>query len=143
MKRLLWVFFGGLGLIVLAGIIVAARQEPPISSGPLALPDGAVVRVVGVTYGTNHFVGRPLARLVAHTPAAMQIVLKRLLGSKAVLLGSTTTSDPMLVVWLGNATTNATPPTGSGYLNLSGTSQAEPRQPTSRLPCSAAAGSSS
>jgi hypothetical protein len=51
-----------------------------------------------VTYGTNHFVGRPLARLVAHTPAAMQIVLKRLLGSKAVLLGSTTTSDPMLVV---------------------------------------------
>jgi hypothetical protein len=117
MKRLLRVFFGGLGLIVLAGIIVAVRQEPPISSGPLALPDGAVVRVVGVTYGTNHFVGRPLARLVAHTPAAMQIVLKRLLGSKAVLLGSTTTSDPMLVVWLGSATTNATPPTGSGYIN--------------------------
>jgi len=116
-KRLLWIFFGSLGLLVLAGIIVAMRQPKAITSGPLALPDGEVVRVVGVTYGTNHFLGRPLARLVAHTPAAIQVVLKRLLGSKAVLLGSTITSDPMLVVWLGSTTTNATPPTGSGYIN--------------------------
>jgi hypothetical protein len=116
-KRLLWVFFGGLGLIVLAGIAVAVRPPPPVTSGPLTLPDGATVRIVGVTYGINHFVGRPLARLVAHMPAAMQTVFKRLLGSKADLLASTTTSDPMLVVWLGRATTNATPPTGSGYIN--------------------------
>ena len=85
MKRSLWVFFGSLGLIVLAGIIVAVRQPPPVASGLLTLPDGVVVRIVGVTYGTNHFIGRPLARLVAHMPAAMQTVLKRLLGSHAVL----------------------------------------------------------
>src|ERR1039457_651359 len=117
MKRLLWVFFGSLGLIVLAGIILAVRPPPPVTSGPLTLPNGATVRIVGVTYGTNHFVGRPLARLVAHMPAAIQTVFKRLLGSQAVLLGSATTSDPMLVVWLGRATTNANPPTGSGYIN--------------------------
>jgi hypothetical protein len=116
-KRLLWVFFGGLGLMVLVGIVVAVRQPPAVTSGPLTLPDEAVVRVVGVTYGTNHFLGRPLARFVAHMPAAVQTVFKRLLGSKAVLQASATTPVPMLVVWLGRGTNNATVPPDSGYFN--------------------------
>jgi len=68
MRRFIWGFFGSLGLMVLASIVVAVRQPKPPFSGPLTLPDGAVVRVVGVTYGTNHLVGRPLARAVAHLP---------------------------------------------------------------------------
>lgn len=115
MRRLLFLFFGSLCLIVLAGIVVVLRQPKPITSGPLSLPDGSVVRILAVTYGTNHVVGRPLARLVARTPAALQAVLVRLLGNRATLQFSTATSEPKLVVWLGRATNNATIPPGSGY----------------------------
>ena len=116
MKRLLWVFFGCLGLVVLAGIIVAVRKPPPVTSGPLTLPDGAVVRIVGVTYGTNHFVGRPLARFVAHMPAGVQTVFKRLLGSKAVLQSSATTLEPRLIVWLEHATNRPTAQAAAGHV---------------------------
>jgi len=75
-----------------------------------------VVRIVGVTYGTNHFIGRPLARLVAHMPPVMQTVFKRLLGSHAVLQCSTSTFEPKLIVWLGRATNSVSDPTGTGYL---------------------------
>jgi hypothetical protein len=117
MKRLFWVFFGSLGLVVLVGIVVAVRQPKPIVSAPLTLPDGTVVRIMGVTYGTKHFLGRPLARFVAHVPAGVQVVLKRLLGSQAVLQASTTTFEPRLIVWLGHTTNNATALAGSGYIN--------------------------
>src|ERR1035441_2889805 len=62
MRRLLLVFFGGIGLILLAGIVMALRLPKPITSGPLSLPDGSVARIMAVTYGTNHVVGRPLGR---------------------------------------------------------------------------------
>jgi hypothetical protein len=106
MKRVFWVFFGALGIIVLAGIMVAGRQPAPPFSGPLTLPDGAVVRLAGVTYGTNHLLGRPLARAIAHLPSGAQAVLQRLLGSRALLEASTTTSVPTLIVWLERATNN-------------------------------------
>jgi hypothetical protein len=117
MRRLLFLFFGSLGLIVLAGIIVALRQPKPIASGPLSLPDGSVVRILAVTYGTNHVVGRPLARLVARMPAPVQAGLLYLLGKRAALQFSTTTSEPKLIIWLGRATNNATTPPGSGYFS--------------------------
>jgi hypothetical protein len=107
MNRVLWFLFGSLGVIALAGIIVALRQPPPASTGPLKLPDGSVVRIVGVTYGTNHLVGRPLARLVAQMPPRAQVLLKRLLGHRAALQCSTTTAEPQLTVWLGRSTNNA------------------------------------
>src|ERR1019366_6252609 len=116
MRRLLFLFFGSLGLIVLAGIIVALRQPKPIASGPLSLPDGSVVRILAVTYGTNHVVGRPLARFVARMPAAVQTGLVRLLGSRATVQFSTTTSEPKLVIWLGRATNNVTTPPSSSYV---------------------------
>jgi hypothetical protein len=116
-KRLLRLFFGCLGFILLAGIVVAVRQPKPVVSGPLTLPDGSVVRIVGVTYGTNHFLGRPLARFVAHMPAGAQGVLQRLLGSQAVLRASATTFEPSLIVWLARATNNAATSPNSGYLS--------------------------
>jgi len=116
MRRLLFIFFGSLCLIVLAGIVVALRQPKPIASGPLALPDGSVVRILAVTYGTNHVVGRPLARLVGRMPAVLQSVLVRLLGNRAAAQFSTTTSEPKLVVWLGRATNNAVTPPASSYI---------------------------
>ena len=117
MRRLLFLFFGSLGLIALAGIVVALRQPKPIASVPLSLPDGSVVRILAVTYGTNHAVGRPFARLVARMPAALQAVLVRLLGSRAALLAATTTPEPKLIIWLGRATNNAATPPGSGYFH--------------------------
>jgi hypothetical protein len=116
MRRLLFLFFGSLGLIVLAGIIVALRQPKPFASGPLSLPDGSVVRILAVTYGTNHVVGRPLARLVARMPAAVQTGLLDLLGKRAALQFSTTTAEPKLIVWLGRATNNAATPPASSYV---------------------------
>src|ERR1035437_6910789 len=115
MRRLLFLFFGSLGLIVLAGIIVALRQPKPIASVPLSLPDGSVVRLLAVTYGTNHVVVRPLARLIARMPDLAQDVLLRLFGTRAALLASTTTAEPKLILWLGRATNNAASPPGSGY----------------------------
>jgi hypothetical protein len=115
MRRLLVLVFGTLGLIGLAGIIVALRQPKPIASVPLSLPDGSVVRMVAVTYGTNHVVGRPLARLIARMPDLAQDVLLRLFGTRAALLASTTTPEPKLILWLGRATNNAASPPGSGY----------------------------
>ena len=112
MRRLLFFFFGSLCLIVLAGIVVVLRQPKPITSGPLSLPDGSIVRIMAVTYGTNHVVGRPLARLVARMPAG----LSDLLGGLFPLLASTTTPEPKLIVWLARAANNATNPPGSGYL---------------------------
>jgi hypothetical protein len=115
MRRLLFLFFGSLGLIVLAGIIVALRQPKPVTSGPLSLPDGSVVRILAVTYGTNHVVGRPLARLVARMPHHVQAALVRLLGKRAALEFSTSTYEPRLIIWLGRTTNNAPTPTGSSY----------------------------
>jgi hypothetical protein len=116
MRRLLFIFFGSLGLIVLAGIVVALRQPKPTASGPLSLPDGSVVRILAVTYGTNHVVGRPLARFVARMPAAVQAGLLYLLGKRAALQFSTTTSEPKLIIWLGRATNNAATPPASSYV---------------------------
>ena len=115
MRRLLFVFFGSLVLILLAGIIMALRLPKPIVSGPLSLPDGAVVRIVAVTYGTNHAVGRPLARLVARMPDAVRDGLLDVLGSPVALLGSATTPEPTLIIWLGRTTNNAAAPLGTGY----------------------------
>jgi hypothetical protein len=112
MRRLLFLFFGSLGLILLAGIVVALRQPKPMASVPLSLPDGSVVRILAVTYGTNHAVGRPVARLVARMPAG----LSDLLGGLFPLLASTATPEPKLIVWLARAANNATNPPGSGYL---------------------------
>lgn len=117
MRRLLWVFFATLGLVVLAGIFVALREPKPVVSGPLTLPDGSVVRIVGVTYGTNHYVGPPLARLAARMPDPMQAILKRLFGSRLAAKCATTTSRPTLILWIGRATNNASPPGGPGYLS--------------------------
>jgi len=101
--------------MVLAGIIAAVRQPPAVTSGPLTLPDGAVVHIVGVTYGTNHFLGPPLARLVARMPTGTRAALQRLLGRHGMLQRSTTTSEPKLIVWLRCATNSVPSPPGSGY----------------------------
>jgi hypothetical protein len=118
MKRLLWWFFGTLGLVMLAGLVVALRQPKPLESAPLTLPDGSVVRVVGVTYGTNHLLGPPVARLAARLPSPVQDILQLLLGRRATLLGSITTPTPKLVVWLGRTTNNVTAPARSGYYEV-------------------------
>jgi hypothetical protein len=115
MRRLLFVFFGSLILILLAGIIMALRLPKPIVAGPLSLPDGSDVRIVAVTYGTNHAVGRPLARLIARMPEVVQSVLLDLPGSPFDLLGSAATPEPKLIIWLGRATNNAAAPPGAGY----------------------------
>jgi hypothetical protein len=127
-----------IGLAVLAGLLTLALlglrlQKPePISTGSLVLPDGSTVRIVGATYGTNHLLGPPVARLAYRISPNIQNVLASLFGRFAALRGSTITPRPALVVWLDRTSTNSTlPPSGymeafladtSGFLSGNGAS---------------------
>jgi len=116
MRKWLFLCLGGLSLVLLVEVIVTLRQPKPIVSGPLSLPDGSVVRIVAVTYGTNHVVGPPLARLVARLPGVVQEPLSDLLGRFGTLQGATITAEPKLILWLGRTTNSASVPPGAGYL---------------------------
>jgi hypothetical protein len=115
-KRLLWLFFGGISLIVLAGVVLAFRVPKQVVPTPLKLPNGEILRVLAVTYGTNHMVGSPVARVVARMPPVPQALLTRILGSRVALQCSATTSDPKLLVWLRRATNNSSAAMNAGYL---------------------------
>lgn len=117
MKRFFPVTFGLLGLIALGLFFVLLRQPKPTMPGPLVLPDGSSVSLVAVTYGTNHVVGPPLARLVAKMPPQLRAILTRLLGPRATV-HETTTSNPQLVVWLDRNTNNAVAPPGPGSFSV-------------------------
>jgi hypothetical protein len=90
------------------------RPARPISTGTLALPDGAHVRIIAATYGTNHIIGTPLARAIAHLPGGLQQAATRFLGGRARTTQFRTTSEPALILWLQNDTPPPTPPTGTG-----------------------------
>jgi hypothetical protein len=73
-------------------------------SDRLKLPDGSTVHILGVTFGTNHVVGTPLARLVAtiKPPAPIQQFLGRYLGDVAIHRAST--PEPTMIIWLDRST---------------------------------------
>jgi hypothetical protein len=111
MKRTFLYLLAGLVVAMLVVCVALLRPARPVSSGQLALPDGSVVRIIAVTYGTNHVAGSVLARLVDKWPPRVQAVAKRLFGVRASALGKMATPESRLVVWV-DRTTNSTMPTG-------------------------------
>jgi hypothetical protein len=66
----------------------------------LVLPDGTMLTVAGVDYGTNHVLGSRFMRWAASTSPAVQAGLKKLFGPRAVPPRTLVTATPALVVWL-------------------------------------------
>ena len=118
--RFFWILLA-LGLVAaVAGIAVlmALARSRSGSSGWLALPDGSVVRVFGVTYGTNHVIGNPLTRLASEMPAGVQSVLAGLFGPRAIRNQTLSTPFPTLVVWLDpKSSVSVVLPSYSGYID--------------------------
>jgi hypothetical protein len=108
-KRLL-IAAGLLGLALLALALAFFFLPKTVRSGPLTLPDGSVVRIVAVTYGTNHVVGPPLWRALAQLPPSSQKLLGRWprLGNLIASVRTTRTTDPTLIVWVEGITNRAT-----------------------------------
>jgi hypothetical protein len=103
----------GLGAILLAvGVSRRAKPAPTIS---LVLADGSMVRILATTYGTNHVIGPPLARMVSQWPPPLQALAGRLFGLRAGSLHSTSTPRSALVVWLDDVNRTTNTPPYSGY----------------------------
>src|SRR5215831_2947792 len=98
----LLIAFALIGLVILALVLAIVCLPKPVRSGPLTLPDGSVVRIVAVTYGTNHVIGPPVWRLLAKLPPNLQGVLSRWqwFGNRMSKVRTTRTSDPTMIVWL-------------------------------------------
>jgi hypothetical protein len=96
-------------LLAVAGLacwIFMAQKTRHLSSWTI-LPDGNSVRIVAVTYGTNHVVGTRVGQKVGNLPVGFQNILKRLLGHRATPLQTVTTTTPELVVWIDYQTNSA------------------------------------
>jgi hypothetical protein len=109
-------------LLLAGGVVLVARSPSSrVAAASLVLPDGTKVSVVGVSYGTNHVFGGPLARWVARTPPAVQSAMVRLFGSR-VASQTVTTATPMLAVWFYSPIIS-TPAPGSLAPGMSGMSR--------------------
>ncbi|MDB6067356.1 MAG: hypothetical protein JWR26_3564 [Pedosphaera sp.] len=109
-KRLL---VAALALILIAFtcLLLISGQKPQSLSRAVTLPDGTSVRILAVTFGTNHVVGTTMARMFARWPPVADILSTipglHNLGS----VHSMTTPTPQFVVWLDQRTNGASAPT--------------------------------
>ncbi len=107
--------------IAITGFLLLKTGQPAMVPQTVTLPNGTRFEFVEVTYGTNHVVGSPVARMIKQLPPFLQ----RILGPLGARLGPTqsrTTSKPALLLWYncipaaGNATYPATFMTdGTGF----------------------------
>jgi hypothetical protein len=105
--------------VLLVGIVcwlLLTRQKPQPLPALIKLPDGTSLRILAVTYGTNHVFGTKMARITTRLPVALQDILVDVFGQRAAPAQSITTPTPELLVWLDHRTnsTGATTP-GSAY----------------------------
>lgn len=105
-KRILQLVMAGFILfnLVLIALVLKPRHIPPAS-----LPDGSRVEYLQTSYGTNHFCGSILARMVSATPPKVQNFLKRVLGNKALPREQFSTPETNLVVFYEITPTNMLP----------------------------------
>jgi|GEM_PF-2968336 len=87
-------------MFIVASLAVRWIKEDQSNQGSVVLPGNVKLSLAGVTYGTNHMIGSPLAKWVARRPIPVQTFVQKIFGQYAVLKGSTLTSQPKLVVWL-------------------------------------------
>lgn len=105
-------------LVALACWFILARHKSQPLPARVTLPDGTSVRILAVTYGTNHVVGTKFARVTARLPVALQDILKDILGQPAMPVQTMTTPTPELLVWLDHRTNSLsakTPNSGSYF----------------------------
>ena len=103
------------GLAILLPLFLACFPPKPSVPPSLVLPDGSSVRILGVTYGTNHILGPPLARMAARLPPLLQDLVVTLGGRRAVALGNTTMSPAGMILWLDHTTNRPGGAPDSGY----------------------------
>jgi len=100
----------------LVAIIILAGQKSGTASAWVKLPDGNSVRVLGVSYGTNHVFGSKFAKTASRLPLWARDILGTIFGPrKLVLPTSTTTPKPALLLWIDCLTNNAAVPSGGYY----------------------------
>jgi hypothetical protein len=118
-KRLL-IALALFGVVLFALVLGFVCLPKPVRSKPLALPDGSVVRIVAVTYGTNHVIGPPVWRSLAQLPTKWQGSLRRWqwFGNRISKVRTTRTSDPTMIVWLEGATNNVTTLSGRSSFDV-------------------------
>lgn len=109
----------------------------------LVFPDGSSVRVVSMTYGTNHECGSALARLVHRLPPIGQRVARAVFGSEALAwAGYIGNEQPSFVVWVEYSQSPGMLPMppgsvlawledGSGFSSGNGSGLVSPTQPFS------------
>jgi hypothetical protein len=103
--------------IVLGLAIAFFLPSKPATSESLLLPDGTALRIVDVTYGTNHLFGTPLGRLVAKLPPRIGRVAKDLLGARVAIQQTYGSATPSLIVWLERTTNTPTAQILGGYVS--------------------------
>lgn len=111
MNKKLWIAACLVALIGVVVICALASLKGPPPSASLSLPDGSSVRIVAVTFGTNHVIGSSLARLNAKFPIIG--LLTRSFSSSAQT-HTVTTPKPELVVWLERMTNGVPGPMTNG-----------------------------
>lgn len=94
-------------LLALACWLILARQKPQPLPALVTLPDGTSVRILAVTYGTNHVYGTRWARMTARLPVALQDILKETLNQPTVPAQTIATPTPELLLWLDHRTNSA------------------------------------
>jgi hypothetical protein len=116
-KRMLLVAALMVVFIGLASWLLLTQDKPQPLSPPVTLPDGTSVRLLAVTYGTNHVFGTRAARMFARLPLAIQDFLSDLPGVSIAPAQMTTTPIPELLLWLDQRTNGVgSPPSSSAYL---------------------------
>ncbi|MDB6024057.1 MAG: hypothetical protein JWM68_280 [Verrucomicrobiales bacterium] len=96
--------------LLLCSFLLFKLSAPPISQ-PATLSDGSILHVQALTYGTNHFVGGTLARMVSKLPQSWQASLTRL-APRLLKVRSMRTTEPEFRMWFDcvPATTNSAAP---------------------------------
>ena len=106
-------------IVMLVGLVcwlLLTRQKPQRLPALVTLPDGTSLRILAVTYGTNHVVGTKMARMTARLPLGLQDILIDIFGQRAAPAQTITTPTPEMLLWLDHRTNSTSAKTpGSAY----------------------------
>ncbi|MBM3884043.1 MAG: hypothetical protein FJ387_30785 [Verrucomicrobia bacterium] len=98
LRALLWPLLALAAAILVGGAALIVTRLPRATVAPVTLPNGALLRARGVTYGTNHF-APGLFRFTRHIPMPLRRVLDSWIGPPSGGLSRRTTAEPKLMVW--------------------------------------------